>query len=255
MSEEYLLASGWKDVSLVDIKSNVSFTLWLCGCNLSCPFCHNWRIAEASTEECKPTDINKILYAVKKTQRLIDYFHITGGEPLIQYRKLIILLRKLREETDVKISINSNLTMTTILEKILKANLVDHLATDLKIPFCEMTGTKNHACNRLEINYFRSIKTIGKYKTPLELRIPVPKNIKKYQEKVISTIRLLTSILRNNHWYIVINPLVGHPYTEPRDKQWCTEHCNPAKEDVLKLEKSIREIVEPYGVKIKLVIR
>jgi len=81
-----MLTSGWKSTSMVDVRGKVTFTLWLCGCNLKCPFCHNWRIAEG--EGCFPLDEGLLLEELEYGAFLLDYFHITGGEPLMQWREL-----------------------------------------------------------------------------------------------------------------------------------------------------------------------
>jgi len=78
-----MLTSGWKAVSMVDVHGKVTFTLWLCGCNLKCPFCHNWRIAER--RECFELPRDAMLEELSSHSFLIDYFHVTGGEPLMYH--------------------------------------------------------------------------------------------------------------------------------------------------------------------------
>ncbi len=125
-----VLTSGWKSVSMVDVHGKVTFTLWLCGCNLKCPFCHNWLIAEG--KECFPLDRGALLGDLSSSSFLVDYFHITGGEPLMQWAELSSLLAEAKEL--LPISLNTNLTLLKPLERLLKAELVDHIATDLKAP-------------------------------------------------------------------------------------------------------------------------
>jgi pyruvate formate lyase activating enzyme len=138
LKEEYseirLTGSGWKPVSMVDVYRSVTFTIWLCGCNLKCPFCHNWRIAEGRPEYCRPMDTDRLLDELSASRMLIDYVHVTGGEPLVQYRGLERLFKIVKENIGVKVSLNTNFTLHKPLELLLRKGLVDHLATDLKIP-------------------------------------------------------------------------------------------------------------------------
>ncbi len=124
-----MLIKGWKEVSTVDVRGKVTFTLWVCGCNLKCPFCHNWRIADGLG--CHELNREKLLEHLEGSSRFVDYFHVTGGEPLVQRRELAELLEDVKS-MGIMTSLNSNLTLP--MGNLLELDLVDHVATDVKAP-------------------------------------------------------------------------------------------------------------------------
>lgn len=221
-----LLVAGWKSVSLVDVYGSPSFTLWLCGCNLRCPFCHNWRIAERL--ECKWVDVDKVFSVLQGAARFVDFFHVTGGEPLLQWEALVQLFGRVKE-VGLSVSLNSNCTLVKPLEKLLKKQLVDHLATDLKVPFRVLTGLQEAIADKLWRLYLDCISTAAKHDIVVELRIPVPANIQGYVKELEKALSIVSERLKNTKWYIVVNPLLGPPHTSPRNKTWCKKHCNPSR--------------------------
>jgi len=230
-----MLTSGWKSVSMVDVHGKVTFTLWLCGCNLRCPFCHNWRIAECL--DCFPLDRKALLDELEASAFLVDYFHVTGGEPLIQWRELGSLFAEVKL-LDVPVSLNTNLTLVGLLEKLLKAGLVDHIATDLKAPPA-LYGLPEKPAEKLWMLFLRGLDTVSDYGVPLELRIPVAKGFDAwpYIEEGLEKVK--------TDFYVVLNPLVGRPLTNPRDENWCLEHCWPDEE-----VESLREKLEGLGIEV-----
>ncbi|MEM4436397.1 MAG: anaerobic ribonucleoside-triphosphate reductase activating protein [Thermosphaera sp.] len=242
MSRKDLLTSGWKSVSLVDVHSSVSFTLWLCGCNLKCPFCHNWRLAEGDAELCRWINVDEVVEALTSSIGLIDYIHVTGGEPLIQWRGLIKLFEKVRELSSVKTSLNTNLTLAKPLKKLLEKNLVDHIATDLKIPHQELYGLPKQASNRLWSLFLENVKTISEYNVSLELRVPVSRLLS--PELLEDAVLLMEKYLRRvNDLTIIIQPLLGRPVTNPRNVEWCTKYCNVQREFL----ESLAEVFKNHG--------
>ncbi|WP_175059435.1 anaerobic ribonucleoside-triphosphate reductase activating protein [Thermococcus sp. 2319x1] len=230
-----MITSGWKTVSMVDVHGKVTFTLWLCGCNLKCPFCHNWRIAEG--QECFTLDMNVLLEELSSSAFLVDYFHVTGGEPLVQWRELSSLFARARGLKPI--SLNTNLTMVKPLERLLKAELVDHIATDLKAPPEELYGLPFEASRRLWELFLEGLRIVSEYGVPLELRVPVARGLEQWPwvERALREVE--------TDFYVVLNPLVGTPMTSPRDREWCSKHCWPEGEIGF-----LREKLEEAGVRV-----
>jgi len=191
------LIAGFKRVSLTDVHNEPTFTLWFCGCNLKCPFCHNWKLAVGDREICKPIDINYIVDKVISTKKFITYLHVTGGEPLLQLTALEEIFQGVKDH-DISTSLNSNLTFPNRIEWLLSKNLVDHIATDLKIPFDELSGLAEKS-SVLWKKFIESLEIIQRYNVIFELRIPVARDLTlKYIEEVLSSIeRLLNNMLED----------------------------------------------------------
>ncbi|WP_297069514.1 anaerobic ribonucleoside-triphosphate reductase activating protein [Thermococcus sp.] len=216
-----MLTSGWKAVSMIDVHGKVTFTLWLCGCNLKCPFCHNWRVAEGVG--CFKLNGTELMEELESSSFLIDYFHVTGGEPLTQWRELGELLAGIKA-LDVSVSLNSNFTLVDPLERLIGKGLVDHTATDLKAPPTALYGLPDGLSLKLWDSFLKDLETVSDYGIPLELRIPVARGFDQWPWIEEGLARLKTN------FYVVLNPLVGKPLTNPRDADWCARHCWPERE-------------------------
>ncbi|ABM80010.1 anaerobic ribonucleoside-triphosphate reductase activating protein [Hyperthermus butylicus] len=223
-----LLVGGWKAPSLVDVRGRVSFTLWLCGCNLRCPFCHNWKLAEMLPGTCRWAKLDELVEALSGAARLVDVLHVTGGEPLLQPGRLRGLLEA-SHKLGLGNSINTNCTLPENMEQLLEEKLVDHVATDLKTPFHLLTGLSKSQAARLWGRYLDCLRLLARHGVEVELRIPVPRDIPGYTRLLEESLRQPTEALKGTNWYIVVNPLQGPPAVTPRSPDWCAEHCNPPR--------------------------
>ncbi|MCC6049834.1 MAG: radical SAM protein [Thermofilum sp.] len=166
-----LLVGGWREVSLVDVLESVSFTLWLAYCNLRCPWCSNARLARGL--EARAVRVSEVVDAVKAARPFIDVFHVTGGEPALQLRPLLVLYERVRGETGLPLSLDTNGTMPEALEEL--APLLHHVAIDVKAPlsdpalYARATGTSEQLARKLVARVQRSVEVACKVPF-LELR-------------------------------------------------------------------------------------
>jgi len=228
-----VLGSGWKSISMVDVHGSVTFTLWFCGCNLRCPFCHNWRLAVNDKNYCNKLDLRALYGDLESAKPFVDYLHVTGGEPLLQFQSLTKLFEIVKHNYGLKNSLNSNLTLYKPLKKIVGLNLVDHVATDLKVPFNTLIGYPKSIADKLWGFYKKSLELIIDHGILLELRVPVPHRI--YREGYDEALEIITMLSRYDNFYVVIQPLLGYPITNPRDQDWCSEYCNPLREELYRV--------------------
>ncbi|RLF05613.1 MAG: hypothetical protein DRK00_03985 [Thermoprotei archaeon] len=131
--DEYLLVGGWKEVSLVDVLGYSSFTLWLSRCNLRCPWCSNYSLATGRIG--KKVKISEIVELVKEAEAFVDYFHVTGGEPTLQVKPLRRLLLRVKSETSLLLSVDTNATIPKAVEELVP--ILDHIAIDIKAPLSD----------------------------------------------------------------------------------------------------------------------
>jgi pyruvate formate lyase activating enzyme len=116
-------------MTLLDFPGRVAATLFLGGCNLRCPFCHNASLVldAKSREEYEDTEI---LSYLEKRRGLLDGVCVTGGEPLLRY-ELPDFLRRVRA-LGYAVKLDTNGTMPDRLEALLREGLVDYVAMDVK---------------------------------------------------------------------------------------------------------------------------
>lgn len=212
-----LLCAGWKSVSLVDVHGHPVFTLWLCGCNLKCPFCHNWRLAESDPAVCRWLDISEVFEKVCESRSLVDYLHVTGGEPLLQFSGLKKLFQ-LAKEAGLPTSLNSNLTLYESFRSLVEEGLVNHVATDLKVPPEEIYGLKVDLVEQLWSSFKKSLLLIRQKGIPLELRIPLHSGLNaSYLSNILNE---LEKYLVAENTVVVLNQLLGEPLVNPRNPVW-----------------------------------
>lgn len=118
--------SGLQKVSLVDYPNKVASVLFTPGCNLKCPFCHNWRIVV----DPKPPFLQEAvaLRILESRKKYVDAVVITGGEPTM-HKGLPKFLSKLKER-GFQIKLDTNGFYPQVLEECL--GYVDYVALDIK---------------------------------------------------------------------------------------------------------------------------
>jgi pyruvate formate lyase activating enzyme len=118
--------SGLQKVSLIDYPNKIASVLFTPGCNLRCPFCHNWRIAV----DPKPPFLQEAvaIRILESRMKYVDAVVITGGEPTM-HKELPKFLAKLRKR-HFKVKLDTNGFYPEVLKECLP-NL-DYVALDLK---------------------------------------------------------------------------------------------------------------------------
>ena len=118
--------SGIQKTSLVDFPNRVATVLYTPGCNLRCPYCHNWRIVI----DPKPPFLTDeaALRILDERKRFVDAVVVTGGEPTI-HKELPKFLKKLKER-GFSVKLDTNGFNSQMLEQCLQ--YVDYVALDIK---------------------------------------------------------------------------------------------------------------------------
>ena len=118
--------SGLQKISLIDYPNKVASVLFTPGCNLRCPFCHNWRIAV----DPKPPFLQETaaLEILESRKRYVDAVVVTGGEPTM-HKELPRFLAKLKERGFL-VKLDTNGFYPEVLEECLP--YVDYVALDVK---------------------------------------------------------------------------------------------------------------------------
>lgn len=119
---------GLQKMTLLDYPGKVACTVFLGGCDLRCPFCHN---AELLSGAMPPVlDDQGLLAFLDRRKGLLDGVCVTGGEPLL-HDELPSLLRSLREKGFL-VKLDTNGTHPDRLRAVMGEGLVDYVAMDVK---------------------------------------------------------------------------------------------------------------------------
>ena len=119
---------GLQKMTLLDYPGRVACTVFLGGCDLRCPFCHNAELLDGSAPALM--EEGELLAFLKKRQGLLDGVAVTGGEPLLR-PDLPELLRAVRD-LGYPVKLDTNGTHPDRLRKLLEEGLVQYAAMDIK---------------------------------------------------------------------------------------------------------------------------
>jgi pyruvate formate lyase activating enzyme len=153
--------SGLQKISLIDYPNKVASVLYTPGCNLRCPFCHNWRIAV----DPKPPFLqeNVALEILEKRKKYVDAIVVTGGEPTM-HKELPKFLAKLKARGFL-VKLDTNGFYPDVLEECLP--YVDYVALDVKTSLdkYKQLGAKDTAGLMLTVEILKTGKVPFEFRT------------------------------------------------------------------------------------------
>lgn len=120
--------NGLQKLTLLDYPGKCACTVFLAGCNLRCPFCHNAALVTGQA----PTAMTEgeFLAFLKKRRGLLDGVCITGGEPTLR-KDLPEFIRKIRE-LGYLVKLDTNGSNPKMLRQLIDDKLIDYAAMDIK---------------------------------------------------------------------------------------------------------------------------
>ncbi len=119
---------GFQKITLLDFPTKVACTVFTGGCNLRCPFCHNASLVNNPNEQQSME--NSVFDYLKERHGILDGVCLTGGEPLLQ-PDIEEFTKKLKD-MGFLVKLDTNGYLPYRLEKLLKSNMVDYVAMDIK---------------------------------------------------------------------------------------------------------------------------
>ena len=121
--------AGLIKTTLLDWDGMVACTVYLAGCNLRCPYCHNKAIV-INADGVEEIGESSVFDYIKNNSDFIDGVVVSGGEPLMN-RDLGDFLKKIKA-LNVKVKIDTNGLFPEMLDDVIGAGLADMVAMDLK---------------------------------------------------------------------------------------------------------------------------
>lgn len=122
--------AGLQKNTLLDYPGKIACTVFLAGCNLRCPFCHNPSLVLPSRAEPPAMGEDALLAFLKKRRGLLEGVCITGGEPTL-HRDLPQLIGKI-SALGYPVKLDTNGTNPKMLGQLLEAGLLSYVAMDIK---------------------------------------------------------------------------------------------------------------------------
>lgn len=190
-----MLIGGLLKFTLIDFPGKIAAAVFTRGCNFRCPYCHNPQLVLPRRYQL-PLNNDEILDFLYKRYGKLDGVVVSGGEPLLQ-EGLQGFLHKLKK-TGYKIKLDTNGTRAGKLKALIKNELVDYIALDIKAPFTKYVDTVHVPVNIEQIQ--KSINIIRQSKVDYEFRTTIVKNLHQINE-----IKNIVDILRENEKYYLQN--------------------------------------------------
>jgi len=119
---------GLQKMTLLDFPEHVACTVFLGGCDLRCPYCHNYELATGKVPPVMEEE--ELLAFLGKRKGLLDGVAITGGEPCL-HRDLPDFIARIRA-LGFAVKLDTNGTHPDMLREVLEKGLVDYVAMDVK---------------------------------------------------------------------------------------------------------------------------
>ncbi|BCD67292.1 anaerobic ribonucleoside-triphosphate reductase activating protein [Nitratiruptor sp. YY09-18] len=150
--------------TLLDYPDTPAAIIWLAGCNMRCPYCHNADIVLGKNR----LSFEEVLLFLKKRRRVLEGVVFSGGEPTL-HPYLTTMLR-LTKELGYKNKLDTNASRPNIVQKLLEQKLLDFVAIDFKAPkekYQQITGIDGYE------NFCKTLKIVQKFQIDYEVRTTV----------------------------------------------------------------------------------
>jgi pyruvate formate lyase activating enzyme len=119
---------GLQKMTLLDFPGHVACTVFTGGCDMRCPFCHNYELVDGSAP---PIMEEEELFAfLEKRRGLLDGVAFTGGEPCLQ-KNLPDLMKRVKQ-MGYSIKLDTNGNHPDMLRRMMEEGLLDYVAMDIK---------------------------------------------------------------------------------------------------------------------------
>ena len=116
--------------TLLDYPGRVACTVFLPGCNLRCPFCHNGGLVLPEQLEESSITEKYLMNFLDRRKGKLDGVCITGGEPTIHH-DLPELIHKIRAKGFL-VKLDTNGSNPRMLQALMEEKLLSYVAMDIK---------------------------------------------------------------------------------------------------------------------------
>ncbi len=124
---------GLQKLTLLDFPDKTACTVFLGGCNLRCPFCHNASLVlRGGLDEGIPEE--EFFDFLEARRGKLGGVCISGGEPTLSH-ELPVFIRKIKE-MGFSVKLDTNGTNPKMLGELIDRGLIDYVAMDIKSSKC-----------------------------------------------------------------------------------------------------------------------
>jgi len=164
---------GFNKSTLLDYPGHLAATIFVGGCNLRCPFCHNASLVlRPYTQPVIP--LEEVLSYLEKRRGILEGVCITGGEPTL-YANLPAFAAIIKD-LGYKVKLDTNGTNPAMIKDLAEKKLIDYVAMDIKNSrekYAVTAGNKDISLNDIDESISLLLSGIVEY----EFRTTVTKEL------------------------------------------------------------------------------
>ena len=120
---------GFNKTTLLDYPKHLAATVFLGGCNMRCPFCHNAALVINPNSQPSISSEDVLSY-LKKRRGILEGVCVTGGEPTL-YPELPDFINQIKS-LGFKVKLDTNGTNPSMLRSLVGKGMLDYVAMDIK---------------------------------------------------------------------------------------------------------------------------
>ncbi|MGL1864207.1 MAG: anaerobic ribonucleoside-triphosphate reductase activating protein [Pseudodesulfovibrio sp.] len=137
---------GFENLSLCDWPGRSTCIIFMGGCNLRCPTCHNHQLAW-DMQSLPVIDHNHIKAYLRNRVGWLDGITVTGGEPTIVpgIGELLYEIKK----SGLPVKMDTNGMRPDVVADLIQYKLVDVFAVDVKGPYAKYPSLTGHAVSEI----------------------------------------------------------------------------------------------------------
>ena len=120
---------GLQKLTLLDYPGVVACTVFCCGCNFRCPFCHNGSLVLGNDAGLE-LDFASMLEFLEKRRGILEGVCFTGGEFLMHSDAVDAVAAA--KALGYRVKVDTNGSFPAALAELLESGSVDYIAMDIK---------------------------------------------------------------------------------------------------------------------------
>jgi len=124
---------GLQKTTLIDFPGRIAATVFLIGCNFSCPWCYSSEIVLPEKIKNHPIFPEKEFFKfLKERKGLLEGIVVCGGEPTSN-KDLPVFIKKIKK-MGYFVKLDTNGSNPKMLGELIKKKLINYVAMDVKLP-------------------------------------------------------------------------------------------------------------------------
>lgn len=184
--------SGLQKMTLLDYPGHIACTVFLGGCNFSCPYCYNSSLICYKSNPIISQE--EFFVFLEKRKGKLDGVAITGGEPLLN-NDIKDFIKRIKG-MGFLVKIDTNGSCPEVLQSLIDENLVDYVAMDIKNSLHKYNLTTNSNVDISKIK--KSVDILLADKIDYEFRTTV---VKEYHD--IEDFKLIGEMIKGAKKYFL----------------------------------------------------